>query len=299
MTIGQESDRSEPAIDALCEACDDRNPLPEQASAWSDQLGPSQQSSLARIIESRVIPKLLLARQQQGFKPSLDAPQEQTDMGERIGEFADLVIESDSRRATSYFQDLVTNGASVEALFHDLVAPTARRLGELWDEDINTMIDVTQGLGHLQHVVRTFSPVFRNESSAKPSGRRALLIPLPGEQHTLGISLVDEYFRREGWAVWGGPVATMEEVAALVGTMWFDMVGLSVARLTEPEQLAFDIRVIRKAARNRNLVIMVGGKTFLDNPQLAALVGAEGTASDGRRALLQLEDMISVAPGQY
>jgi hypothetical protein len=54
----------------------------------------------------------------------------------------------------------------------------------------------------------------------------------------------------------------MEELVALVSTMWFDMIGLSAARLQDPEKLAFDVRMLRGAARNRNVASWSGAFRF-------------------------------------
>ncbi len=268
-----------------------------EARQGSDPVAKSR-ASLARIIENRVIPKLLLAHRENAFRAPLVVSPARANMSERVGEFADLIIAHDGRRATTYFKDMIDGGTSVETLFQDLVGPTARRLGELWDEDINSIMDVTQGMGHLQQIVRTFAPDFRADPSKLPTSRRALLMAMPGEKHTLGISLIEEYFRREGWAVWGGPVQTLDEVVALVGTMWFDVIGLSASRVADPEKFSLDIRIIREAARNRNLAILIGGLPFLQDPGLAAIVGADVTAADGSSALHQVSRMITVPQRQ-
>ncbi len=267
--------------------------------AASDDGVDSQRAGLARIISARVIPRLLLAHGQtqnnRGFKAPTVRLTKDYHLNERVGEFADLVVNRDGAVATTYFKDMLDDGASIEALFEDLLGPTARRLGELWDDDINTMFDVAQGLGQLQHIVRTFSPEFQNQRSSHVANRKALLMPLPGETHVFGIGLIEQYFRREGWHVWAGPPATMAETVALVGNMWFDMIGFSVSRVPNPEKLSREIRIIRKAARNRNVAIMVGGAAFLKDPSLSALIGADGTASDGPAAIRQITAMIGQA----
>lgn len=256
------------------------------------QEGRQDRLSLARIIESRVIPAMLVAHKPNAFLPPIHVSMTPPDMAARVGELADLVIHRDAAFATSYVEDMLAGGAPVEELFKELLGPTARRLGELWNEDINSMMDVTQGMAHLQQLVRTFAPEFTQTGGVATTGRRALLMPLPGERHVLGIAMVEQYFRREGWHVWGGPPGSIQDVVALVSTMWFDMVGFSVNVVSEPEKLAFDLRLIRAAARNRNLAIMVGGHGFTENPELAARVGADATAVDGAQAVLRVADLV-------
>ena len=265
---------------------------PQAANNISAQsIGHHDHAKLARLIEGKVLPHLLLAYRQGAFNAPTDGTMSEKAIGEHVGEFADLVINPDAAVSTVYFENMIAEGASVEALFRVLLAPTARRLGELWQEDINSMFDVTQGLAHLQQLVRTFSPEFHEQGNHPLSNRRALLMPLPGEQHTFGISLVEEYFRREGWHVWGGPPNSFEEVVALVSSMWFDMIGFSVSRVPEIGPLKSQITKIRAAARNRNVTIMVGGRPFVENPDLVELVGADATAADGPRAVSRMSTL--------
>ncbi len=51
----------------------------------------------------------------------------------------------------------------------------------------------------LQQIVHELSPEFERETAQAFDGRRILLLTMPGEQHTLGLMIVEEYFRRYGW----------------------------------------------------------------------------------------------------
>ena len=70
-------------------------------------------------------------------------------LANNVGEFAEIVMSRDASAAVAYFEARRAEGASIESLFEVLLAPTARRLGELWDEDINDFLDVTRGFSHL------------------------------------------------------------------------------------------------------------------------------------------------------
>ena len=254
-----------------------------------------QQSLLEQVIDSRIIPRLLLAnRQAPSALPQSDLTAAK--IAERVGEFSDLVINRDAASSVAYFQTLRESGATIEALFQDLLEQTARRLGVLWDEDINDFMDVTRGLNHLQQIVNEFSTEFRDESRNPISNRRALLMPLPGEHHSFGISLVGEYFRREGWRVWGGPPRSLDDILELVDGQWFDVVGLSASQLPNPEKVEADIRAIRGASHNKQVTIMIGGRVFVDQPELMIAVGADATAIDGNQAVLQVTQLIGPSP---
>jgi MerR family transcriptional regulator, light-induced transcriptional regulator len=278
-------------------ACGDWVPPPELQALWQSQPPnarvPDKHALLTQIIENDVIPRLLLANRPELAILTPAASAVTAKLAQRVGEFAELVISQDAQDAIAYFEILRDQGVSIEALFQDLLAPTARRLGELWDEDINDFLDVTRGIGHLQQIVRTFGNDFRDEISQPISSKRALLMPLPGDQHTFGLSLLREHFLREGWRVWCGPADSINDIVKLVKGQWFEMIGLSASMLEDPQELAKDIARIRKASLNKDMCVFVGGHAFNSQPELVAAVGADATASDGRQAVLQVTQRIA------
>ncbi len=249
-------------------------------------------SILERIVSDHIVPRLLLADR---VALPLAAPAAvHPNLSTAVNEFAELVIKRDAKASMDFFADLRDQGLSVETLFQDLLAPTARRLGELWDEDINDFMDVTQGVMTLQLIVHEFSLELQREARSVVANRRALLLPVPGEQHTLGVALVGEHFRREGWRVWGGPPRSTEEIVELVGGQWFDVVGLSACRLSDPAAIESQISALRHASHNSEVRVLVGGQVFARDPALASAVGADATAVDGRQAMLQMAKMIKL-----
>lgn len=242
---------------------------------------------LFRTIETEIIPRLMLAHapaKECPTLPDLDAggPDAAT-----VIEFTRLVVEQDGEVAAAYVEALRAQGTPLETLYLKLITPAARRLGELWEEDLCDFTEVTVGLWRLQQVLRGLSPAFREEDHQPATGRRMLLVPAPGEQHVLGIIIVGDYFRRAGWEVWGEPPATCDDLPGVVRNEWFDVVGLSVGCEVRVEILAAEIRAIRKASRNPDIGVMVGGPLFNQYPELVGEVGADATARDGREAVLR------------
>ncbi|MBP6851739.1 MAG: cobalamin B12-binding domain-containing protein, partial [Rhodoferax sp.] len=160
----------------------------------------------------------------------------------------------------------------------------ARHLGSLWEQDLCDFTEVTIGLGRLHQVLRELSPGFSQPLSHAGNGRRILLLPSPGEQHTFGLVMVSEFFRHAGWDVAGGPWEAGADPVIMVRREWFDVVGFSLGSELHLDELAQCIRAVRKAAINPRVGIMVGGPIFSLHPEFVARVGADGAASDGRKA---------------
>ena len=254
------------------------------------------QARLVRAIEEEVIPRLVLARRGASKTASSAAPDGSVPGTAEVLKFARLVLTADAAAANAYVTALHARGTPVETLYLDLLAPAARHLGDLWCADACDFATVTVGLGRLQQVLHELSPAFNGELEHREHGRRALLVPVPGEQHTFGLLMVVEFFRRAGWDVWSGTKGSGYDPVRLVRSEWFAVVGLSVGSETRIDALSTGIRAIRRASVNRDIGILVGGPIFIAHPELVARVGADATAMDGGQAALQAENLLTLLP---
>lgn len=157
---------------------------------------------LAKAVEYEIIPRLMLAHRYPHECVAVMPVIEQV-APEDVLEFARLVLHEDDASLKDSVMLLRSRGIPVQSIFLDLLAPVARHLGELWEKDLCDFTEVTIGLGRLQQVLRDNSADFSQPEAVNdaPPGRRILLAPCPGEQHTFGLSLVAEFFHRAGWDV--------------------------------------------------------------------------------------------------
>jgi methanogenic corrinoid protein MtbC1 len=216
----------------------------------------------------------------------------------QVEPFVGLVLGNELPEVNGFVSDLCGAGASVESLYLDLLTPAARQLGDMWKRDEVDFTQVTVGLWRLHQVLRELGPSFHGDADLRAAGPRALLMPVPGEQHTFGLAMVVDFFRRDGWAVWSGALETNAELATMVRHQAFAVVGFSVACGDRLEQLADVIRRVRRASCNPHVGVMVGGPTFVEQPHLAAAVGADATATDGRQAVQQARTWLSLLDGR-
>ena len=242
---------------------------------------------LTRTVQLDVIPRLVVAHVGvTAAAPALVvAPS-------HVAELVGLVLARGEPAAIAYVEAMRDNGAVAESLYLDLLAPAARRLGVMWEEDTCDFTEVTVGLWRLQSAMRELSPSFLDHRANRADSPRILLVPLPGESHTFGLSMVYEFFRRAGWNAWSGPVRDTAELAALVRRERVDVVGFSLSCDERLETVYSEIRAVRRASLNPGLSVMVGGPPFVGNPLLAAQLGADGTATDGQQAVAQAQALV-------
>jgi methanogenic corrinoid protein MtbC1 len=259
-------------------------------------------AGLIDTVEAEIVPRLVLARrssprllQVSEVRQPAPAPAPQPD---DVLELSSLLLNEQFQRASSFVQTVRARGVELDTVYLDLLAPAARHLGDLWTNDVCHFADVTIGLCRLQQVLRDFSPAFLRESSIRDDGRRALLMSVPGGQHTFGTHMVAEFFRRARWDVTTGAPVARDELIRIVRSQWFSIVGLSVSCEVQIDMLVKTIRLIRRASRNQSVGILVGGPVFVAHPEMVALVGADATAADGRQAPIQAENLLALIAKQ-
>lgn len=239
---------------------------------------------LERLIENEIVPRLMTSHRVGPVSPALARAVAREFTDADVTAFVRAVRGQDDTRAAAFVRELLDEGVSVEAVYLDLLAPTARRFGTMFDDDECDFVEVTVALGRMQRLLRDLSQIFlANTGAASPVGS-VLLTCIPGEQHTLGIIMVGEFLLRDGWRVLVGAPWSESDLLTTVATEWFDVVGFSVGSEHRLPALKRDIRRLKQMSRNPQLQIMVGGQVFRDQPELAAEIGATAIASDAGQA---------------
>lgn len=258
------------------------------------QLTSSDLERLARTVEAEIIPRLLLAHtlERGTIEPAVKTQARPTEA--EIEAFTHLLLRQDAEDGLAYTRELSTRGVHTEDLMLGLLAPAARLLGELWKEDICDFTEVTIALSRLQQILRELNPLIDADRDARESRdmlapqlprRIAFLVSAPGEQHSFGLSVVEEFFRREDWDVWGGGALASKKIVEVVRGNHIDLIGFSMSCERFLDDLTSTIRAVRKASRNPGIAVMVGGAFFIEHPEMVARVGADATAVDGQQAV--------------
>ncbi|MBL8950260.1 MAG: cobalamin-dependent protein [Myxococcaceae bacterium] len=225
----------------------------------------------------------MLAHRGADLDPELCSPSRPPPAETEVAELAALAASHDLDRALAFIERLCREGMSIERILIDLVTPAARLLGAQWKADLRGFTDVSAGLGTLQQLVHILGPSFAPQL---PHRGLVVLTSAPGEQHTLGLQLVGEFLRREGYGV--HVVAAMPEpdLIELVATEHVDLLGVTVSNTALLKPLAGVVAAARRSSLNRGLDVMVGGSLELD--QFAANHGTLVYNRDVKSALGRL-----------
>jgi MerR family transcriptional regulator, light-induced transcriptional regulator len=224
---------------------------------------------------------------------------------DQIEELAHLLMMPSADTSRRYVEQLHLQGMSMDAIYLQLLAPTAKHFGELWAQDTRDFTEVTTALARLHAIVRRLGPSFRASERRGQTGtaavrtwgvesaKKALICPMPGEQHTFGCVIVEDYFKRGGWDVIGWPPSAESDLIETVRHSAFDLVGLSVSCSGSLDRVADLISTIRAHSLNRSVLVLVGGNAFAGNPAQALELGADATGSNGHDAVLAANNALT------
>lgn len=252
-------------------------------------MNKQSEALLAEIVARNVIPELL----SQNKLIVLRGEDEPHPDESNIARLSALILGPDNADALEYIYLLRERGISLDNLHLELLEPTARRLGELWNEDQIDFVAVTVGVSRLQRIVHHFAEL--EHLPPYDDKRRALIMVAPGEDHSFGNQIVQRFMRAAGWDVVIMPGGNMRQVIDLVSQEWLAVVGFSISGDTHIESLTRTVKAIRAQSLNPHIGIMIGGAMVAERPELVAQIGADGTAVNAAAAVILAKKLLAEA----
>jgi MerR family transcriptional regulator, light-induced transcriptional regulator len=238
-----------------------------------------RRSRLSSVIELEIIPRLhtfhhTLRSGVTDIAPSLDD----------LHEFGRIIMHSDTASILEFVGKMRSRGHSLDSICLNLFQPTARHLGELWEQDQCDFVDVTIGVAQLQRLMTTFES--EDTGVHIEADHQILLAAHPEEQHVFGLLMVAKFMRAAGWETSFCQGLTVGDCCKEAAAEWFDVLGITVSRDVNIAKVANMIERIRTVSMNQAIAIIAGGAAFERDPELATRIGADAVAPDAPTAVI-------------
>jgi methanogenic corrinoid protein MtbC1 len=270
-----------------------RGPAGSSLGSLTEQ-AKSLGQGLREAIEEKVVPYLVARHVAAGHDPGGPpvralAPGDVTP--DEVEQLAGALTNRTSDDAVKIVTAIAARGMVPARLRLELLAPAARRLGDLWTEDSISFADVSAALSRLHAFLRTLDQAAAIPVDPARCGT-ILLLGQPGDRHLFGLAMVEAFFVDAGWTV--SMLASCDERAALdaVSSSRFDVVGLSLARVDLLGPMSATIARLRGRSCNPQLRVLVGGPPFIEAPDRFRTVGADATAADAKQAVLEANRLL-------
>ncbi len=186
--------------------------------------------------------------------------------------------------------DAADDGLDLETIYLEVFQPCLREVGRLWQ---TRRISVAQ-----EHLVTAATQVamaqlYPRVFATERNGHSAVVVSVGGELHELGGRMVADIFELRGWTThFTGADTPTRALIELVERTGAELVAISATIGAHVPTVAATIAALRRLG---DLTILVGGRPFLELPDLWRSIGADGTAIDAVRAVDVAHDLLDAA----
>ncbi|MBC7283847.1 hypothetical protein [Hoeflea sp.] len=195
------------------------------------------------------------------------------------------LLEKDPKHFRAALDRLRSERVPLLVICETLIIPVAEELGRMWCEDQQDFSSITAASARLQLLLTSLSEI-DGPSFCDEERPRILLMRMPNNDHTLGLSVIASVFHEEGWLVDGGSsLQAGTRAYGMAHNGRYQVVGVSIAVGSSIEDIGAVIRKIRAACPDPSMSVLIGGPCLGSRQAELHAAGADILALDVRHAL--------------
>lgn len=202
----------------------------------------------------------------------------------------DALLQGDRRQASKLVSAAVEGGVTLVELYLQVFQPCLREVGRLWQTGRVTVAQEHLVTAAVQLLMAQLYP----RLFATPRiGRSVVIASVGGELHEIGARMVGDVFELHGWdSHFTGANTPARGVAALAVDLDVDVVAISATLAGHLPMVASLVQALRETGDAK---ILVGGRPFLQVPDLWRAVSADGSAPDAATAVATATALLGAA----
>jgi MerR family transcriptional regulator, light-induced transcriptional regulator len=188
------------------------------------------------------------------------------------------LLGGDRTRAYQTILGAARDGASVRALYADVLQPALQAVGRLWE---TAEIDVATEHYFSEATESLMSLLYPYLQQPKHDRGVVVSVGVNGEFHHIGVKMISDILGEEGWKCFY--LGTNTPTASLVQALderKADILAISATMPFNVDTVATTIKHVRSTSQRANLKIITGGQAFNRDSSLWKDVGADGYARD-------------------
>ena len=249
---------------------------------------------LNKTIESEIIPRLLMGHKIESANQEAVSQASKIKVKKaQIVDFCQVLLDGPIEECFSFIDRMQKSGHSLVSLYIDLIPASTRRLQQLWESDENSFTEVTMALGRAQNLIHQLSPIFMSQGNFTEFQGNALLINAPGSQHTLGILILGEFFKLNGWNTTVEIEMTSAELKKRIHSQAYDLLAISISCEDQWGTMETLLNEVKKVSKNKGMLTMVGGPLFDYKPALVNACSADACGLTAEEAIKKVSDILA------
>lgn len=195
------------------------------------------------------------------------------------------LMAGDASGAWGVVEAALTAGKSVADVYEEMLTPALRSIGDRWANDEIDIAVEHRASGIAARLIGRLGP-----RCVRRGRRRGTIVigAAPGERHALGVAILADLLRLEGWEVSDLGADTPSSSFVLTATETDDLaaVGISMTDPSNVDGCAATCAALRDAGID--VPIVVGGQGVVDTEHARSL-GADVAAHDAEQFIAALE----------
>lgn len=213
---------------------------------------------------------------------------------EKVEKLCYALISDDMNEGAAFIHDVQEEGATLEAVYLNYLAEAAGVLGEWWDDDHVTFLEVTIGSSRIYAIMRDLGYLFVPDRLVEV--KSAIFATTPNETHVLGVQMAADLFGTEGWNIDVMTGLSHEALVQQITQSPYHILGLSAGGAHSAGALARLIVAVRLA--RPDMRIFLSGQIVQACPDLVTVMDLDGAADDIEDAKRILQDLWSESCAQ-
>jgi len=209
-----------------------------------------------------------------------------------LAAFCDALVQPNPDAALRFIENRRADGLSRKSVYLGYITGAARHLGEGWDSDRLSFLQVIYGTGHLYALMRALREEGPEARPAFDGKRAALFATVPGEDHGIGITVAADMFREVGWEIDLQTETDHDVLIAHVERTRPKIIGLSLSTVQRLDALVRLVVAMRIDIPHA--IIGVAPGSDISAERLHALVDIDLVFRDVRSACEQLDRLIGL-----
>lgn len=192
--------------------------------------------------------------------------------------FKGQLLAGDFSSCMEIARNYIMESSRVKDFYLYIIQPSMYEIGLMWE---GAEISVAQE--HLASAVvsRILACVAGEMKHTSKEKGKALVTAAPGEFHEIGAWMVSDLLEQDGWQVtYLGANTPDQDLLKLLDDNLPDILALSVTMPFNLDRAESIVSAIHKNPLHRGLKILIGGRVFIDNPELEKTLGADGFAAN-------------------